>query len=149
MNWMVRFSRNGITYNDFRWAEVGEWTEAPDWNNKPVCGGGLHGQGVYNGKDGFGYSQSGTRFEFCEIKNAVVVEDNKIKAQKAKILAVNKEAWELLLKTTQGKFKGSLNLDNYPHKLPAGFTHCGGYLYLDNYPHKLPAGLKKGIKKLK
>ena len=136
MNWMVRFSNNGVAYDGFKWNPIGEWTEAPDWNPEPVCGGGLHGQGM----GGWGYCQPGSRFEICEIEDYVLVNSDKIKTKRAKILAVDKQAWELLLKRTRDGFKGSLNLGSYSHPLPAGLTHCGGDLYLGSYSHPLPAG---------
>ena len=34
----------GKAYGGFQWPlEVGATVEAPDWNDEPVCGGGLHG----------------------------------------------------------------------------------------------------------
>ena len=32
---MLRLSDNGFGYNKFKWAKVGEWTEARDWNPEP------------------------------------------------------------------------------------------------------------------
>ncbi len=35
--------KDGTSYNGFKWPlEVGAVIEAPDWNDKPICGGGLH-----------------------------------------------------------------------------------------------------------
>ena len=137
-NWMVRFSNNGVSYGNFKWKNIGEWTEAPDWDSKPVYGSGLHGQGM----GGWGYCQAGSRFEFCEIsgEDFVVIDNNKIKTKKAKIIGVDQDAWAMLIAATQGNFQGSLNLQNYNLPLPAGFTHCGGDLDLRGYNLPLPAG---------
>ena len=138
-HWMVRFSNKGVSYDGFKWNPIGEWTIAPDWYPAPVCGGGLHGQG----EGGWGYCQSGRRFELCEIENFVIVDGDKVKCQKAKIIAIDKEAWGMLLELTNGNFLGSLDLRRYNHPLPEGFTHCGGYPYLGEYNHPLPKGFKQ------
>ena len=127
-SWMVRFDSNGKARKGFQWSPVGEWTEAPDWDATPVCGGGLHGQGP----GGYGYAQSGTRFVFCEIDSDwVQIGGDKIKARRARILAVDGDAWAMLLDhCTNGLWFGSLYLEGYNHPLPEGFTSCGGSLYL-------------------
>lgn len=91
--------------------------------------------------EGWGDCLPGKRFELCEIDDLyVVLAGNKIKTPKAKIIAVDGEAWNLLLQLTSGIFLGSLDLRDYEHKLPDGFTYCGGSLYLRGYKHKLPDG---------
>ena len=134
--WMVRFDNDGVAYDNFLWKPLGEWTVAPDWNPKPCCGYGLHGQGP----GGFGHTCSGSRFAFCIIGDKVVINKNKIKTNRAKIIAVNDEAFHMLLKACNGNFLGSLDLRKYGHSLPKSFTHCGGSLYLGNYSHSLPEG---------
>lgn len=47
---------DGLAYGGFKWPlEVGASVEAPDWDPRPVCGGGLHGWawgiGIGGGKD--------------------------------------------------------------------------------------------------
>ena len=91
-NWMVRVSQNGSAYGGFKWNGIGEWTIAVDWNDSPVCGGGLHGSAL----EGWGYfsrySQD-ARFEFCATEGErVVIDDDKIKVRKAMILAVGNDA---------------------------------------------------------
>ena len=142
MTWMVRFSNNGrSSHNNFPWAPVGVWTEAPDWDPRPVCGGGLHGQGP----GGWGHAQAGTQFEFCEIDpdaGLVIVKDDKLKCRRARIVAIDAEAWrQVLAHLPDGAFPGSLDLRDYPHPLPAGLTRIGGGLHVEGYPHPLPAGL--------
>ena len=110
-HWMIRTDDNGESHEGFRWKPVGEWTEAPDWNPAPKCGGGLHGQGRAAGKEGFGYAQSGSRFVFCEVDPAdvVVVEGNKLKVRRARIVATDKKAFDLL-RHHAPDFPGSLYL---------------------------------------
>ena len=85
-NWIIRADNDGVSYNNFKWLPIGEWTEAPDWNEKPKCGGGLHGQD----KD-YGGFIAGKRLVFCETKGKhIAIEDNKVKVKKARILLVNK-----------------------------------------------------------
>ena len=44
MKFLKSLPANRRAYNDFEWpAEAGAIVEAPDWNPKPACGGGLHG----------------------------------------------------------------------------------------------------------
>ena len=88
-NWIIRGDNEGVSASDdangFKWNSVGEWTEAPDWNEKPECGGGLHGQD----KD-FGGVICGTRLVFCDTEGAhIPIEDNKVKVRKARILLIN------------------------------------------------------------
>ena len=80
--WMVRRSNKGKSYGGFLWAPIGEWTEAPDWNPRPECGGGLHG----NGPESSGYWGEGNRFDFCIIEDAIAIDDQKIKCRRAMIL---------------------------------------------------------------
>src|SRR3990172_10901001 len=111
-NWMVRFSDNGTAYGGFQWNPVGEWTTAPDWDPTPECGNGLHGQGP----GGWGYCQSGGRFELVQTKGKrVSIEGNKVKVKMGKIIAVDNEAWKMVISMTTGKFGGSINLRGYAH----------------------------------
>lgn len=89
-NWLIRADTDGVSPHPeaggFRWAPVGEWTEAPDWNPKPRCGGGLHGQSPR----GSGYIQTAQRLVFCDTDGEhVVIEDNKVKVRRARILIEN------------------------------------------------------------
>ena len=116
-NWMIRQSDGGKSYRGFEWAPVGEWTEAPDWDRAPRCGGGLHGQA----REGSGYSTHQPRLEFCETSGErVVIHGEKIKVRRARILLVD--------------------------ALPAGLEMGGGTLYLEGCTSltALPAGLEMG-----
>ena len=136
-NWMVRFSNDGVGHNGFKWNPVGEWTEAPDWTTDAVCSGGLFGQSL----GGWGYCKKGNRFEFCEIDGEkVVVESEKTKVRRAKILCVDQEAFALL---AEFDFGGSLYLQDYNHPLPQSLVNVGGSLDLQGYNHPLPVGLIK------
>jgi len=148
---------DGIAYKGFKWGKVGDWTEAPDFDPSPRCGGGLHGQGP----GGYGCTRPGTRFCFCETGEKTISLGDKVKTDRAKIIAVDTEAFRLLIKKTGGFFKGSLDLSEYRHPLPDSFTHygdgpldlseygfplpasfigCSGDLTLSGYQHPLPAG---------
>ena len=134
--WMVRTDNDGISYKNFQWSPVGEWTIAKDWNPSPVCGGGLHGQGP----GGFGCAQPGTRFTFCETENVVSINGDKIKCKRAKILYTDKKAL-IALFYVSAIFPGSLDLHGY--QLPEGLKlpeSVGGSLYLEGC--QLPEGLK-------
>src|SRR4030042_2399454 len=87
-NWIIRGDNNGVSAspdaNGFKWAPLGEWTEAPDWNEDPVCGQGLHGQD----RDYGGFIM-GKRLVFCETEGPTIpVDGNKVKVRKARILMV-------------------------------------------------------------
>src|SRR3989304_8817050 len=113
-NWMVRFSQNGVAFEGFAWAPLGEWTTAPDWNERPECGGGLHGQGP----GGYGdCPESNSTFEFCETRGPRVRIDGKEKVRAARILAIDDEAFVALYTLTDGAFPGSLYLRGYGHPL--------------------------------
>jgi len=133
-NWMIRADHEGKSYGGFQWAPLGEWTEAPDWNPDPVCGGGLHGQDSQHG----GYIR-GSRLVFCETDgDHVVIRDGNIKCKRARILIIN----ELPAGLHVG---GDLDLRNTQiTELPAGL-HVGGGLWLsDTQITTLPAGLHVG-----
>jgi hypothetical protein len=141
-NWMVRFSNDGITYNGFQWKPIGEWTIAPDWDETPECGGGLHGQGP----GGWGYCQPGKRFELVETdKIRVIIDGDKVKTPRAKIIAIDWDAWEKVLLLCDKSFPGSVDLRGYGHPLPEGLTSIGGFVDLEGYGHPLPEGLKQGV----
>ncbi|HAA04567.1 MAG TPA: hypothetical protein DCE18_14575, partial [Syntrophobacteraceae bacterium] len=81
-NWMVRASRDGVAYGGFVWNPVGMWTEAPDWDERQLCGGGLHGQGPEAG----GYI-TGHRLDLCVTDGPrIIIDGNKIKVPRAKII---------------------------------------------------------------
>jgi hypothetical protein len=75
------------SYAGFRWNPMGEWTEASDWNPWPVCGGGLHGQAPEAGGHDH---QDGQNVWLCETEGRrIVVGADKIKVQRARIIAIN------------------------------------------------------------
>jgi len=138
-NWIFRTDSDGESHGGFAWGAVGVWTEAPDWNPKPVCGGGLHGQGP----GGYGYAhKDGKRFVFCETSGKrVVVEGDKIKVKRARILFVGADAWNAMLYATKRNWPGSLDLRGCDLKGITLPTSVGGYLDLSgakNVPQELP-----------
>lgn len=72
----------------FQWAAIGEWTEAPDWNTRRACGGGLHGN---HPTRGWAYCTDGADLDFCEIDEALGVIElgDKIKVRRARVLLRN------------------------------------------------------------
>ncbi len=123
--WMIRFDNDGQSYNGFQWQPIGQWTTPPDWNPLPQCGNGLHGQNPR----GHGYCQPNSRLVLCRISKCVVIDGDKVKTDKAQILAVNEAIPAIFLTTV------SLHLRGYQHPLPAGLASVGGYLYLGGYQH--------------
>lgn len=84
-NWIIRADNDGVSHNGFKWSGIGEWTESPDWNEEPECGGGLHGQDANHG----GYIK-GTRLVFCDTEGKhVPIGSDKIKVRRARILLIN------------------------------------------------------------
>jgi hypothetical protein len=83
-DWMLRSSNNGVSYNGFEWV-IGKWITAPDWNSRPECGGGFHG----NSPAGHGYGFDYCRIELCETKGQqVVIDKDKVKVATAQIVAI-------------------------------------------------------------
>ena len=116
-NWIVRTDNDGESYGGFRWADIGKWTEATDWNDKAVCRGGLFGQDAEN----YGFCKPGSRFVFCETTGPHIAIDNKCKVRRAKILMINDLPESL-------SFSGSLDLEGTGiTSLPDGLS-VGGYL---------------------
>ncbi len=135
-NWMVRMDNDGVSPSEeaggFRWAPLGEWTEAPDWDPSPRCGEGLHGQSPR----GHGCCIAGSRLVLCETEGEQIpIDGDKVKVLRARIMAVNEGIPPEFLAGV------SLNLEGYTHPLPAGLASVGGNLYLRGYTHPLPAGL--------
>ncbi len=135
-DWMIRFDNDGISYNGFKWAPIGEWTIAPDWNNRPECGGGLHGQSPMAAGDCIG----GSRMVLVETQGEKVSINRKIKVPKARIIAINEDIpAEFIIKLLN--HGGTLKLNSYNHPLPANLASVGGDLDLRGYNHPLPANL--------
>ncbi len=57
--WGIRgFNPGGkANYNGYQFPRLGTWAEAPDWNDKPQCGGGFHGMTPQFNGHGFYGSQ--------------------------------------------------------------------------------------------
>ena len=123
-NWIIRFgpSPDGsqpACYKGFAWAPLGEWTEAPDWNERAECGGGLHGQCAEAGGH---RHDSGPHLLFCESDGPrVVIGDNKCKVRKARVLLVD----ELPRDLTVG---GGLSLNGCTALTSLGDLTVGGWL---------------------
>ena len=154
-NWVLRRSNKGKSYEDFQWKPIGKWTEAPDWDPEPECGGGLHG----NGPESKGYWTNGKDLDFCEIDPTNMVDlGDKIKVKRARILLRNelpkdlKVGGYLDLRNTQIKelpkgleVGGSLDLEGTPIKELPKDLKVGGYLNLRGTQiTELPEGLKVG-----
>ena len=121
-NWMLRMDDDGVAYGGFRWSPLGEWTET-DWSEKATCNsGGLFGQ---NAKAA-GYCKAGTRLVLCETEgNQVVVEGNKIKVKRARIIAINEDI--------PTEFFAVKNVSLDLRKYTGGrltLTSVGGYLHV-------------------
>jgi hypothetical protein len=87
-DWMLRRSNGGKSYNNtFQWADLGEWTEASDWQPTKQCGNGLHGCM----QKFTGYYMTGKDLDFCEIDPAHVVDidGDKVKVRRARVLLRN------------------------------------------------------------
>lgn len=83
-------NKDGTSYNGFKWPlEVGAEVEAPDWNTKPKCGGGLHGLpwGV-----GDGWLLDWTRDAIAVIFSAVGGDVIDINGKKSKVKRARIEA---------------------------------------------------------
>ena len=141
--WILRRSDNGVSHHGFKWASIGCWTVAPDWNKKNECGGGLHGNGPSTAPDECNWS-SGTLLEFCEIGAEHVSiggPHGKIKTKRARILLINE------LPEGLKKFVGSLDLQGCTGitSLPAGLKEVNGSLDLQGTGiTQLPEGLHVG-----
>jgi len=134
-NWMLRFDNNGISYSGFKWKPKGQWTVAPDFRRKPTCdSGGLFGQSP----KAAGFCKSSKRMVLCETSSPqIVVDGNKVKVQRAKIVEINENIPSVFIESIDGAF----DLRDYKHPLPSGLTSIGGDVYLRNYKHPLPSGL--------
>ena len=137
-NWIIRADNDGVSANEnasgFKWAPLGEWTEAPDWDDSPECGHGLHGQDKTHGGTIFG-----TRLVFCDTDGQhVPIDRDKVKVRRARILMINELPAGL-------RVSGALDLSHTKvSELPTGLR-VGGYLDLSYTKVKeLPPGLRVG-----
>jgi len=109
-NWMIRFDNDGESYKSFKWQPIGEWTSAPDWHTGATCDGGLFGQSP----KAAGFCKPGSRIVLCETKGEQIVVDNeKVKVQFAKIIAIGKDIPPIFFEKLVG---GSLYLSGYDLK---------------------------------
>jgi len=82
--WMLRSSNNGKSYQGFQWPEIGVWINCPDWDEKPECGHGFHGET----EDYHGFYMQYTRPELVEYEGvAIPIDNNKVKVRRARIVA--------------------------------------------------------------
>jgi len=135
-NWIIRADNDGISpspdANGFRWAPLGEWTEAPDFNKIADCGGGLHGQD----KDHGGYIL-GKRLVFCETEGPHIALGEKVKVHRAAILLVNELPEGLAAKTLD--LSGCTGLTAIPEGLAAKTLYLSGCTGLAAIPEGLAA----------
>lgn len=86
---MIRTTdRDGKSYGGFVWPQqVGALVEAPDWNEKPVCGGGLHG--LLDGAGDWSLLADGpdTLWWIVEVRRdeAVAIDDDKVKVPRGRV----------------------------------------------------------------
>jgi hypothetical protein len=121
-HWMLRRSKSGQSCSEkasgFQWQPVGIWTEAPDWDPRPRCGGGLHG----NGPDSTGFWTSGRDLDFCVVEDIVKIDVEKIKCRRAMVLLRNKLPANL-------RVGGSLDLRGTQVKTLPANLRVGGSIY--------------------
>ena len=131
-NWMLRRSDNGQAYGGFQWNPIGEWTEAPDWDPTPKCGGGLHG----SAPEAWGYFTDYSSIDFCITDGErVIIDDSKIKVSRAMVLLRNSLPEGL----TVG---GWLDLRGTQiASLPEGLTVGGGLVLSGTQITSLPEGV--------
>jgi len=135
-NWMIRNSNDGVGYGGFKWEPVGEWTTCPKWTRDDTCeGGGLFGQGP----EGMGYMGTGTRFELCETDPIRVSLDDKIKTPRAKIIAVNQEAFDVFMVLCNGKFAGQLIIPSGVEISAPALAKCGNVYVCEGASFTVPA----------
>ena len=140
--WMVRNDDHGVSYGGYQCAAIGDWNTCPKWSaqTRSDCeSGGFFGQGP----GGFGFVKHARRFTFCEFDGPrIVVDDDKIKVRKYRVIYVGQEALLALFYVGSGKFAGSLYLSGTT--LPEGFTlgDVGGSLDLRGTT--LPEGFTLG-----
>ena len=94
-----KISRNGKNrFNDFVWPlKVGAEVEAPDWNSKPECGGGLHCLPHARGDWGYLLGEYWSVLEFNE-KDMVQIDSGKCKVKKCKIVFLSENPSDEMLK---------------------------------------------------
>ena len=139
-NWMVRTDDDGVAFEGFKWNEIGEWTTPTYFSERPTCNsGGLFGQT----QSASGQNAGRCRAVFCETSDVrIVVDGNKIKTDRARIVLVND------LALARGiSFNGDLDLSNCTglQSLPENLT-VGGNLNLYNCTglQSLPKNLTVG-----
>ena len=119
----VRFDDDGISYEGFRWQPLGEWTEAPDWSEEPVCGQGLH----YQGPEAGGCRNPGKRLVVIETDGPRVgIDGDKCKSRRARIIAINDLAPLRQMRWASSlNLRGCTSLTALPEGLTVGGVICG------------------------
>ena len=84
-------NKNCISYNNFKWdLKIGAINTCGDWNEKPECGGGLHGiRNAVGSASLLDWSENAIPFVFSSTKY-IDIDNQKSKVQKAKIEFVGK-----------------------------------------------------------
>ncbi len=126
--WAVRNDNGCIGYGGFEWSPVGEWTECTDWDGLPTESSGLFGQGP----GGWGHMLMGNRFCLIEIDDSKICLRACVKAKRAKILAVDQEAIDLMIELCDGDFPGQLVLQGNKSINLDGLK-CISFLYLTDF----------------
>ena len=127
-NWMIRMDTDGKSHEGFQWNPINEWTEAFDWNERPECGGGLHGQN----ESAWGYVNIGNRLCLCEVEKFVKIDNEKGKAKRAMIVAINENIPAKYLEYTSISLIKDATLNLPQAKKIGGDIHMekGGTLHL-------------------
>ena len=86
--WMLRSSNKGASFgSNFKWKKKGTWTFPEYFDMQTDCGSGLHGNVIGHSGYGFDYPD----IELCEWDGRYVKSPDKIKVEKARIVARNEE----------------------------------------------------------
>ena len=129
-NWMLRSDNDGKSYDDFSWNKINVWTDCPDFDDNSVCGNGLHG--INKQYNNFGIDLGQSRIVLCEIDKICVIDNEKIKTNKAKIVAINSEIPEKAFEQCNIRIMhdgDNLNIDSGVYLLFSGevtITQSGG-----------------------
>ena len=104
------------SYNDFQWPSSGP-VEAPDWDPKPECGGGLHGLLYGEGNGSLLNFSTISRWLIVEIEkgSSISIDDDKVKFPKGNVVAVGDQ-----------KTITDIMREIYPHAAVVGATLTGG-----------------------
>ena len=137
--WFLRRSDAGSSHEGFQWSPVGEWTEAPDWNESDRCGGGLHGN---DSETTDCWWSDGNDLDFCVYDGPMVRiggKGGKIKIRRAMVVLRNEFPPWLT------EWSGSLDLENTGITYLGYLQSVGGWLDLRGTGIK-PKSVKSDLK---